>query len=53
MVDYHFTQKTKPNEEVKVQVGVVEADGGKLKRLKGSALPLVVPCTCSTAGFSG
>jgi hypothetical protein len=35
------------NEEVKVQVGVLEADGGKLKRLKGRTLPLVITCCCN------
>ncbi|CAB3978943.1 G2 M phase-specific E3 ubiquitin- ligase-like [Paramuricea clavata] len=40
-------KKAKSNEEVKVQVGVLEADGGKLKRLKGRTLPLVIASSCN------
>ena len=42
-------KKAKTNEEVKVQVGVLEADGGKLKRLKGRTLPLVITCCCNAS----
>jgi hypothetical protein len=40
-------KKAKSNEEVKVQVGVLEADGGKLKRLNGRTLPLVIASSCN------
>ncbi len=35
-------KKKKPQEAATVQVGVVEADDGRLKRLKGRTLPLLV-----------
>ena len=41
------TKKAKTNEEVKVQIGVLEVDGGKLKRHKSRTLPLVIVLSCN------
>lgn len=42
-------KKRKPVEEVKIQIGVMEEADGRLKKVKGRTLPLMVP-TDITAG---
>ena len=42
-------KKPKQHEDVKIQVGVVEAEGKRLKRLKGRTLPLIVSSQCNAA----
>lgn len=44
-------KKVKIDEEVKVQVGVVEVEDGKLRRLKGRTLPLMIRPSCHFEDF--
>ena len=44
-------RKAKTDEEVKEHVGVVELEDGKLKRLKGRTLPLMIKPSCHVEEF--
>lgn len=43
----HSEKKKKTQEVATVQVGVVEAEEGRLKRLKGRTLPLLIQTSCN------